>query len=92
MKFEWDYNKAKTNEQKHGVSFEIAEHIFSSDMVVKEDIRHDYKEQRYSAFSLYFGRCINVIYTMRGDNIRIISIRKANEREAKEYRKSTKSN
>ena len=62
MIFEWDYNKAKENEAKHGISFEIAEHVFSSNMIAKEDTRQDYQEKRYTAFSLYFGRCINIIY------------------------------
>ena len=56
-------NKAKENEAKHGISFEIAEHVFSSNMIAKEDTRQDYQEKRYTAFSLYFGRCINTEVT-----------------------------
>ena len=90
MIFEWDYNKAKENEAKHGISFEIAEHVFSSNMIAKEDTRQDYQEKRYTAFSLYFGRCINIIYTLRGNKIRIISMRKANEHETKRYQEAVK--
>ena len=76
MIFEWDYNKARENEAKHGVSFEIAEHVFSSNMIAKEDTRQDYQEKRYTA--------------LRGDKIRIISMRKANERETKRYQEAIK--
>ena len=91
MKFEWDCNKAKENIRKHNISFDIAEHIFNANMIYKEDKRHNYGEKRYIGFGLYFGRCINIVYTVRNDNIRIISMRKANERETKRYHETIKS-
>jgi uncharacterized DUF497 family protein len=91
MNFEWDYNKAKSNKIKHDISFDIAKHIFNPDMMVKEDKRRDYQEKRYIGFNFYFGRCIHVVYTIRGDNIRIISMRRANERETKYYCRTIKS-
>ncbi len=85
--FEWDDNKAKSNLSKHEVSFEEATTIYSDPLSLTiSDPQHSINEKRY----IIIGRSINdnilvVIFTERGDNIRIISSRKANKRERKQY-------
>lgn len=87
MKFEWDSGKAKSNLKKHGVSFEDAKEALSGEIVVvlKED--SDSGEERY----VYLGMCrkLNVLVVVVAypddDVTRIISARKANQKERKYY-------
>lgn len=85
MRFEWDPAKNAMNKAKHGLDFEDAPFVFDGRMLTAVDTR-EYGETRYSAYGLLFGRVVNVIYTIRGDCTRIISLRKANARETKDFR------
>jgi uncharacterized protein len=86
MEFEWDVRKAAENVAKHGVRFEYATRLFlDPDRIDREDDRHDYREQRRIAFGRIEGRLFAVAYTQRGDVTRLISARKANDREQKQY-------
>ncbi|HET6250582.1 MAG TPA: BrnT family toxin [Tepidisphaeraceae bacterium] len=88
MKFEWDSTKAATNRRKHGISFEEAETVFSDPNAIEfYDAEHSDDEDReiIIGFSNKL-RLLLVIYTERhGDTIRIISARKANATEKREY-------
>ncbi|WP_440994379.1 BrnT family toxin [Cysteiniphilum litorale] len=90
MKFEWDEAKSLLNLEKHKVSFELAEYLFNDSMLVAVDNRVDYGETRYIAYSMYDGSLFNIVYTKRSGNIRIISMRKANEREKTKYQAAIK--
>jgi len=83
--FEWDISKAKENEPKHGVSFADTFAVFEDpNALTTEDFRRG--EQRYASIGMdAFGRILVVVYTWRGDNIRIISARKAVRYEVKQY-------
>lgn len=86
MRFEWDKNKANANVQKHQISFEIAQEIFYKEEVLAfEDTRFNYKEVREIALGEVEGIILYVMFTVREDRIRIISARKATEKEAKGY-------
>jgi uncharacterized protein len=50
-----------------------------------QDTRRDYSEERRLALGEIEGRLFAVAYTMRGTSIRLISVRKANEREQRKY-------
>jgi hypothetical protein len=92
MPFEWDLVKASSNEDKHDVSFEEAASIFRGFCVRRRDTRQDYGEQRFVALGLDSnGVLLNVVYTPRGDNIRIISAWKASKHEREEYTKAEQS-
>ena len=54
-----------------------------------EDTRQDYGEARYTAFGLINGRLRCVYFTIRGDNYRIIGLRKANNGEIERYGQET---
>lgn len=85
MEYEWDPKKAKANFQKHGVLFADAVTVFGDDRALTiEDIDHE--EQRFMTLGMdAMGRVLVVIYTNRGDNVRIISAREATSREQKVY-------
>lgn len=85
MKFEWDHNKNQVNIQKHGFDFSDAEGIFEQSYLVFEDKRKDYGEKRIIVIGWLNSRLVVLIYTKRKRNYRIISLRKANEREKKKF-------
>ena len=84
--FEWDETKRLENLKKHGLSFKDVEIVFSGPCVTFEDRRHDYGEERYITLGLLEGREVVIAHTPRGENTRIISMRKANRREQQRYR------
>lgn len=84
--FEWDGAKARSNLAKHGVSFEVArrafDDVFASDRL---DLGSEPGEDRYVITGMVNGILLTVVYTERGDRIRIISGRKATTHEEREY-------
>jgi len=76
--FECDDDKAIVNIARHGIRFEPARRVFDDVFVVeRKDHRQDYGEDRYTAIGKVAGRLIFVVYTMRGERIRIIMARLA---------------
>ncbi len=84
--FEWDEEKKQTNFSDHGLSFEDAETVFSGECVTFEDTRYDHGEPRFVTLGRLEGRTVVIAHTPRGENTRIISMRKANSREQKTYK------
>ncbi len=83
--FEWDAAKRQANLVKHGVDFAD---IVSFDWLTAEvevDHRSDYSELREGAYGLIGLRLYLAVYTKRGDRTRLISLRKANEREQRKW-------
>lgn len=84
MHFEFDSRKDKSNQEKHGVSFsEAAEIWLDPDMVVLHARKHG--EKRYLAIGSTCSVLFSVIHTKRGESIRIISARRATEKERMIY-------
>ncbi len=83
--YEWDKEKSRKNLSERGLSFEDAEAVFAGPCVTFEDTRADYGEQRLITFGLLEGRLVVMAHTPREENIRIISMRKGNDREQKTY-------
>jgi uncharacterized protein len=84
--FEWDDRKAVRNIAKHGVPFEYVVRVFlDPHRLDTEDMRRDYSEARRLTLGMIEGRLFVVAYTARGTVIRLISARKANERERRKY-------
>ncbi|HNN00362.1 MAG TPA: BrnT family toxin [Turneriella sp.] len=73
MEFEWDAAKNAANIEKHGISFDIAQHAFAdSRRVIALDHKHSTnKEERYFCFGMIQGRVVTVRFTIRNDRIRI---------------------
>lgn len=87
LHFEWDEAKAAANLNKHGVSFEEAQTVFSDpESLTIFDERHFEQEDRYIDVGLsIYGRLLVVVYTERGTTIRIISSRPATPNEHIQY-------
>jgi len=85
--FEWEPQKAKSNLKKHGVSFEEASTAFQDTLSLAiDDPLHSIDEERVVLIGISNkNRLLVVVHTERGDNIRIISARKATKKERKNY-------
>ena len=83
--FEWDRDKGRQNESKHGVSFADTFGVFEDPRALTvEDRRRE--EERYISIGMDgFARVLVVVYAWRGESIRIISARKANPSEVRQY-------
>ena len=81
----YDPNKDASNQAKHGVSLSEASKIDWFTALEKLDDREDYGEDRYTAVGFIGHRLYCVVYVDRDDGRRIISLRKANSREVKDY-------
>jgi len=85
MSYEWDPNKAIVNIEKHGIDFVDAVTVFDDINAVTID-DPDYEEHRFITIAMdALGRILVVVYTWRGDIIRLISARKATKKERKQY-------
>ena len=91
MEFEWDDAKSDACFAQRGFDFAYAIRAFlDDDRIVGRDRRWDYGEDRYRLLGAIEGRVVVVIYTVRGSAIRIISARKANRKEVREYEQNTR--
>ena len=88
MDYQWDAGKAKTNVNKHGVAFADAVGVFDDPRALTIEDPDSEKEQRFLSLGMdCLGRILVVAYTYRGDDIRLISARKATQREINIYEK-----
>lgn len=81
--FEWDESKHLANIEKHGVDFVDAKAIFDQPFLVTQSERHG--EMRYMVFGFVDQHALVVICTLRKENCRIISARKARKDEREKY-------
>ena len=90
MKIEYDPAKREWTIRNRALDFEAASEVFAGDHSDEIDTRRTYGEERHISYGLLNGRVVVVVWTMRqkdGLNARrIISMRKANEREATIFR------
>ncbi len=87
LRFEWSPEKDAGNRAKHGVSFEEASTVFEDPLGrIADDPRHSAAEQRYVLLG-HSGRhrLLAVMFTDRGEAIRLISARRATRRERREH-------
>jgi uncharacterized protein len=71
-RFEWDEEKDKENQAKHGVSFALAQHAFlDPHRIIAEDIAHHREEDRYYCLGRVGIGIMTVRFTYRGRVIRI---------------------
>lgn len=84
MKVEFDPAKDAVNRAKYGLS--LADFVgFDADPMVNADGRIDYGETRYRAFGRIAGIGYCLVFTMRGDVMRLIGFRRAHEKEMRRY-------
>ncbi len=86
MSYDWDPRKALRNLQKHNIDFADAVGVLEDDHVLWFEDVNVYGEIRYIALGMdYLGRILVVIFTIRDENYRLISARKANKYERQTY-------
>jgi uncharacterized DUF497 family protein len=86
MTIEWDPEKAKSNFQKHKIRFSDAESVLFDPLALTRGDEDADGEQRFVSIGTdAFNRVLVVVYTFRGDKIRIISARRATKKERKCY-------
>ncbi len=85
MVYQWNRDRAAANLRKHGVDFADAVFVFSDDLAITiSDDRFD--EERFITIRLdTFNRLLVVVYTLRDNEIRLISARKATRQERQQY-------
>ena len=84
--FEWDQAKAAANYKKHGVRFEHAVGAFEDPFALIElDESEEHGEDRFLLTGRAAGGILVVVYTERGERVRIISAREATEYERRNY-------
>lgn len=81
MAIEFDSVKRERTLRERGLDFARAEEMFAGPTVTVPDTRRDYGEPRFTTVGVLDGRLIVVVWTLRGKRRRIISMRKANDRE-----------
>lgn len=93
MIYEWDDAKSRSNVAKHGLNFADAAQVLTASCVTFVDSRFDYGELRLISLGPLAGRVVVIAHAPRGnDTTRIISMRKANQREQKIYQKRLDAN
>ena len=86
MRFEFDPTKAAENQNKHGISFADAEGVFADPLAVHCADPDSEGEERFIGVGLgSAGQILVVVYTIRGQSVRLISARRATKREVKDY-------
>jgi uncharacterized protein len=89
-RFTWNERKRADNLHKHGVDFAIVERFQFDTAVITIDDRKDYGEVRYRAFGTIGGRLHVLIFTARGAQTRLISLRRPNDKERENYAETQK--
>ncbi len=90
MSLEWDPAKDAQNVARHGVSFTIMERFDWETSHTLEDVETDCDERRYVTAGWIDATLYVIVWTPRGDNVRIISARKADAQDRRLYAKATK--
>lgn len=86
MKFQFNPAKAKSNLKKHKVSFADAEGVFYDPLTIHMDDPDADEEDRWIAIGTgNTNQILVVVYTYRGDEVRLISVRRAARREVQTY-------
>ena len=86
MKLSWDEAKRQRTLADRGLDFGKAQQIFDGDHLNAADTRFDYGEMRILTFGFIENRLCALVWTRRNDTRRLISLRKANDREQEEFK------
>jgi len=86
LEFDWDHAKAQTNLRKHRVPFLKACEVFKDGSRLElADVSGDYGEERWIVLGRAGQKILSVVYTQRGQRIRLISARRADRNEQRTY-------
>ncbi|MEM1133765.1 MAG: BrnT family toxin [Pseudomonadota bacterium] len=87
MRFVFDPAKSEANRRKHGFGLDSF-NGFDREPVTIEDKRRNYREERYRSFGRIDGLGYMIAFTISQQTVRLISFRRAHEKEMKRYEKS----
>jgi uncharacterized DUF497 family protein len=92
LRFEWDPNKAKQNLEMHGVSFDEASTAFRDalSLAIYDPLHSEEEDRLVLIGNSHKDRLLVVVHTERGDNIRLISARKASKKERTQYEENAR--
>jgi uncharacterized DUF497 family protein len=85
MKISYDPAKRAMTLAKRGLDFEHAAEVFAGLTITFQDDRFDYGEVRWVTYGFLRGRLVAVVWTQRGGDRHVISLRKCNDKEKKKY-------
>jgi uncharacterized DUF497 family protein len=85
--FEWDPEKARTNERQHGVDFADATSVLSDEraLTMRDDLSAVNETRFLTLGKDALGRVLVVVFMWRGSNVRLISARGATSAERRQY-------
>ena len=86
MKITFDPAKRQWTLEHRGLDFRDAERVFQGRVFVQQDNRNEYPEPRFQTYGYLAGRLIMFAWTGTPNGIRIISMRKCNDREQEKYK------
>ena len=82
--FEYDANKSRSNKEKHGIDFEEAQALWQDPNIAT--VKFDSTvEPRFGVIGMIEGKCWTAVITYRGENIRLISVRRSRRNEVRAY-------
>jgi len=85
MLFEFDHAKSAANKQKHGIDFNEATTLWEDDNGLEVPAKDQAGERRLARVALIGAKLWFCVYTMRGETVRIISVRRARDHEKERY-------
>ena len=88
-RIEWDENKRRANLEKHAIDFLDAAEVFSDPRRLTFASQHPPDEHRHITLGILRGRIVAVVWTARGDKLRVISMRRARHNESKRYEEAS---
>lgn len=86
MDFEYDPHKDANNRIKHRLALSFGERVFAADdHLILPSIRNEDAEERYKAIGLVDSKLYTAVHVWRGDTVRMISVRRSNASERRDY-------
>lgn len=82
---EWDETKRQATLQARGLDFAAVVRFEDATALFRQDTRRAYGEVRTQGLGMLDGQLVMLVFTLRGQDLRVISLRKANGKEAKRY-------
>jgi uncharacterized DUF497 family protein len=85
MRYQWDSAKARANVRKHGINFADAIGVFEDPLAVTLDDPHPHEDRFLTLGQDLLGRVLVVHWTVREEDIRVISARRGTPTERRHY-------
>jgi len=86
MAFAWDPRKSTANRMKHGIDFETAQGLWLDENRIEIEAPHPVEDRTILIAALQ-GKLWTAVYTVRDESIRLISVRRARQKEVALYEK-----